>query len=267
VNHCAGGPDRLEIIASSAKIVGGNRELSAAKSRASLESCPQRATLRTGLELDREADCCGQLSLPCDLMRTALSWLDSWQDQGLMNRRTLADSVYYKKTASTLLIQFKTLLNNVHRFESIVFHSVRFRAVGDKVRIIGEITPRVSSRFRVRVTLRRFLGEHSEGSHRKGDCEWILVVFCLCSSMVGAVFGLSTFSVGPRRTPPNPVSREEVGAQQRHRRGNRPANQSVHEKVPTFASPSNCCKSLYFLNLRSFPHQNSTLTNSGKESK
>ncbi len=169
MNHCAGGPDRLEIIASSAKIVGGNRELSVAKSRASHESCPQRATLRMGLEPIREADCCGQLSLPCDLVRTALSRLDSGQDQGLMNRRTLADSICYNKTTSTPLIQFKTLLNNVHRFENIVFHSVRFRAVGDKVRIFGEIIPRANSRFRVRIILRRYLGEHSEGSHRKGD--------------------------------------------------------------------------------------------------
>ncbi len=65
-----------------------------------------------------------------------------------MNRRTLAGSVCYNQTTRSPPIQFKTLLNKVHRFKSFVYHSVRMSGNGDKARIIAEIIPRANSRPR-----------------------------------------------------------------------------------------------------------------------
>ena len=65
--------EALIFSASSAKTVGKIRYLMAAKRREALESCPQQAVSRMGLLLVGEADCCGQLSLPCDLAATALT--------------------------------------------------------------------------------------------------------------------------------------------------------------------------------------------------
>ncbi len=65
-----------------------------------------------------------------------------------MNRRTPADSVCYNKTTSAPPIQFKTLLNKVHRFKSFVYRSVRMSHEGDKARIIAEIIPRANAKPR-----------------------------------------------------------------------------------------------------------------------
>jgi len=65
-----------------------------------------------------------------------------------MNRRRLAESVCYNETTSTPPIQFKSLLNKVHRLKSFVYHSVRMSGQGDKARIIAEVVPRANSRPR-----------------------------------------------------------------------------------------------------------------------
>jgi len=70
------------------------------------------------------------------------------RDEALMNRRTLANSVCDNKTTSAPPIQFKTLLNKVHRFKSFVYHSVRMNGEGNKARIIAEIIPRANAKPR-----------------------------------------------------------------------------------------------------------------------
>ena len=70
------------------------------------------------------------------------------QDEGLMNRRSLAGSICYNKTTSTPPIQVKTLLNKVHRFKSFVYQSVTLSTEGDKTRIIAKIIPRSNSKPR-----------------------------------------------------------------------------------------------------------------------
>jgi len=65
-----------------------------------------------------------------------------------MNRRTPAGFVCDNQTTSTPPIQFKTLLNKVHRFKSFVYQSVRLTGKGDKMRITARIVPRANSRAR-----------------------------------------------------------------------------------------------------------------------
>lgn len=65
-----------------------------------------------------------------------------------MNRRTPAGFVCYNQTTSTPPIQFKTLLNKVHRFKSFVYQSVRLDTKGGKACIIARIIPRSNSKPR-----------------------------------------------------------------------------------------------------------------------
>lgn len=127
--------------------MGVNWCLIAAKRRESLESFPQQADSRMGLQLVGGADCWGQLSfrwgLAVTVRRVAVR-----QYESLMNRRRLAESVCYNETTSTPPIQFKTLLNKAHRFKTFVDHSVRMNGEGDKARTIAVIIPRANAKPR-----------------------------------------------------------------------------------------------------------------------
>jgi len=63
-----------------------------------------------------------------------------------MNRRTLADSVCNNKPTRRPPIQLKTLLNQVHRFKSFVYNSVKLTGTGESRRIIAHVIPRANSK-------------------------------------------------------------------------------------------------------------------------